>query len=140
MKNLSLFILLLLFVFPAYADQTATITWDAPTTRVDGTPIAPTEIKNYTIYREIDAPVTTGSFSFDVAPGTTANDTLSLAPQAAAYTVNYFMTVTLTDGTTSAPSSVASKTFVVKSTSNPQPSVIKTITITCDTSCTITTQ
>lgn len=124
----------------AYADQTSNLTWTPPTTRVDGTPLNATEIKVYHIYREIDAPVTLESHSFDVAPAATATDTLTLSPRDTPYTINYFITVELKDGLVSVPSNVGTKTFLVSSTSPPNAPEILSINIVCNVGCAITEQ
>lgn len=43
------YLILLLLSFTAFADN-ATVTYDAPTERVDGTPLAPSEIGGFNVY------------------------------------------------------------------------------------------
>jgi hypothetical protein len=86
----------------------AVLSWDAPTTRIDGSPLNPaTDLQSYTIYYGTAPSVYTHSLSVS-NPGTaTLTHTFSLVP------ATYYFVVTATDnyGQESGPTAEISKTF-----------------------------
>ncbi len=90
------------------AGITATLTWDAPTTRIDNSSLNPaTDLQSYTIYYGVTPGVHNQSFPVS-NPGTaTVTSTLSVGPG------TYYFVVTATDnyGQESGPTPEISKTF-----------------------------
>ena len=124
----------------AIAAQTATLSWQAPTTRMDGTPLAASDIAKYTVYYSIGSAPTLTSPSVDVTGATTTTIDLTLTPSLTAQTVYFAATATDTNGSESPLSAVVSKSFLVNSTAPPSAPTSVTFTITCANGCTITAQ
>ncbi len=124
---------------PAHAaDASALLSWSAPTTRVDGTPLTRSEIAEYRIYYVIDAapPTVTGAnFTSVTSEGTTI--TLQLTPRAQPYTVHFAATAVDTAGRESPLSPVVSKQFLVESTSKPGAPTSVKFEISCGDGCAI---
>ena len=85
------FILLMLFALPVWAD---TLTWIAPTERVDGVEILPGEISHYDVY------TSTGQVNTDPITATSYEMPRSNVPH------EVWVTVTDTDGRESLPSEI----------------------------------
>ena len=117
------------------------LSWEAPTTRVDGTALAAEEIKEYRVYYTIDGQAPGESVPI-VVDGTAASETvtLELLPRAAPYVVSFSITTVDTDGLESAQSETVSKTFQVDSTAAPGAPTSLEFNITCGDGCTITEQ
>ena len=120
------------------ATQSSSLSWSAPTTREDGTPLAATDIAQYNVYYAVDGPVTTGSTKTVVTGATTKTVTLSLTPRAVPYTINFAVTAVDTTGAESPLSNVVSKTFTVVSTAAPSAPTSVTFSISRGSGCTIT--
>lgn len=125
---------------PRAAAQTATLSWQAPTMRMDGTPLAASDIAKYTVYYSIGSAPTLSSPSVDVTGATTTTIDLTLTPSLTAQTVYFAATATDTNGNESPLSAVVSKSFMVNSTAPPSAPTSVTFTITCANGCTITAQ
>ena len=120
------------------AEATSQLSWEPPTERVDGTPIAASEIGEYRVYYAVDGTVTTDSTMVTIGPDATSKTvTIDLKPRQDLYTVNFAITTVDTDGRESALSDPASKTFQVNSTAVPNPPTSLTFTISCGDGCTI---
>jgi hypothetical protein len=119
---------------PANSD----LSWEAPTTRVDGTPLDPADIAEYRVYYTINGepqgvdPI--------VVSGTSASETvtLELTPRVEPYVISFAITTVDTDGLESAQSETVSKTFQVDSTAAPSSPTNLQFTIVCGDGCTIT--
>ena len=117
---------------------TADLSWTAPDTRVDGTPLAAGEVSQYLVYFKVDAVPTRGGESVMVTGGVTETITLDLVPRAEAYVVSFAVSAVDSEGRESDLSAVVSKTFMVNSTAAPNPPTNIRVTITCADECTIT--
>ena len=120
------------------APATADLSWTAPSTRVDGTPLAAEEIKEYRVYYTIDG-TAPGEGEPIVVGGTSASETvtLELTPRLEPYVVSFAIKTVDTDGLGSALSDVVTKEFEVESTSNPGAPTNLQLEITCGEGCTI---
>ena len=94
------------------APATSELSWTAPDTRVDGTPLTLEEIKEYRVYYTVDGQ-TPGDGSPVVVNGALGSQTvtLELLPRATPYVVGFAITTVDTDGVESVRSDVVSKTF-----------------------------
>jgi hypothetical protein len=121
------------------APATSELSWTAPTTRVDGTPLAAGEILEYRVFYTVDGPIDENG-EYVAVTGTSAAKTLTLdlIPRAEPYTVNFAVRTVSTDGLKSAQSETVSKTFQVDSTAAPNPPTNIQFTIVCGDGCTIT--
>ena len=120
------------------APANSNLSWEAPTTRVDGTPLDPADIAEYRVYYTINGepqgvdPI--------VVSGTSASETvtLELTPRVEPYVISFAITTVDTAGLESAQSETVSKTFQVDSTAAPGAPTNIQFTITCGDGCTIT--
>jgi len=139
MKFAGLIIVGMLVTLAAHAAPAPSdLSWTAPTTRVDGTPLAAEEIKEYRVYYTIDG-TAPGTGDPIVVDGTSASETvtLELAPRLEPYVVSFAIKTVDTDGLGSALSDVVSKEFEVESTSEPNAPTSLEFTITCGEGCII---
>lgn len=140
MRYLFLLVALLLAV-PSYAaDATSTLTWKAPDSRVDGTPLAAAEIAEYRVYYgvDIEEPLSTALEPVVVTPGATERIvTLDLRPRAEEYVVSFAITTVDTEGRESALSDTVSKSFLIESTADPEAPTELDFTITCGDNCVV---
>ena len=104
------------------APATSTLTWTAPTTRVDGTPLQATQIEEFRIYYGVDIgenPLAIGP-DYTAVSGENATDiTIELVPRADPYVISFAITTVDRDGLQSALSETVTKTFDVESTAKP---------------------
>ena len=131
--------MLLLTSFGAFAaPAVSTLSWDAPTTRVDGTPFAVKDIQEYRVYYTIDG-TPPGDGEPIVVGGTAVSETvtLELTPRVESYVVSFAIKTVDTDGLGSALSEVVTKKFEVESTSEPGAPTNLQFEITCGEGCTI---
>jgi len=119
---------------PAQSD----LSWEAPKTRVDGTPLTVEEIAEYRVYYTTDGQ-TPGEGVPIVVSGTSASETvtLELLPRIEPYVVSFAIKTVDTDGLGSALSDVVTKTFEVESTSKPTAPTNLQFEITCGDGCII---
>ena len=136
-----MFIGLLVTLAAHAAPAPSDLSWTAPTTRVDGTPLAAEEIKEYRVYYTIDG-TAPGEGEPIVVGGTSASETvtLELTPRLEPYVVSFAIKTVDTDGLKSPLSEVVSKTFNVDSDAVPSAPTSLEFTITCGEGCTITEQ
>ena len=123
------------------APAVSTLNWTAPTTRTDGTPLAPTEIQEFRVYYGVDIggnPLVVGPDYADFTGENAAEITLDLTPRAEPYVVSFAITAVDTDGIESQLSETVSKTFDVQSTANPSAPTSLKFTVTCTDGCVIT--
>jgi hypothetical protein len=121
------------------APATSELSWTAPDTREDGTPLAPAEIAEYRVYYAVDEQVTTDSTTVVLGGTEVAGTiTLTLIPRPDPYVVRFAVATVDTEGRVSALSEVVSKTFAVNSTASPMPSTNLMFSVTCTSGCTIT--
>ena len=115
------------------------LSWTAPDTRVDGTPLAAEEIAEYRVYYTIDG-TAPGEGEPIVVNGTSASETvtLELLPRVEPYVVSFSITTVDTGGLESARSETVSKTLQVDSTAAPGAPTSLEFAITCGDGCTIT--
>ena len=137
-----LFFVLALFSFGAVAaPATSTLSWTAPTTRVDGTPLQATQIEEFRVYHGIDIgenPLAIGP-EYTAVSGENATDiTIELVPRADPYVISFAITTVDRDGLESALSETVSKTFDVDSTADPAAPTSLQFTINCVDGCTVT--
>lgn len=140
LKQLLAFTLLLMLSTAAFgAEAWSELSWTAPDTRVDGTPLTLEEIAEYRVYYTIDGQ-TPGDGSPVVVSGDSASKavTLDLMPRADPYVVSFAITTVDMDGLESVRSETVSKTFAVSSTAPPTAPTSVQFTITCGDGCTIT--
>jgi len=122
------------------AEAVSKLSWDAPTTRVDGTPLDPTEIAEFRIYYEVDigdAVIMRGSEYTSVTGQNATDITVELTPRAEPYVLSFAVTTVDTDGAESALSETVTKTFEVDSTSEPGVPTSLQFTVTCGEGCVI---
>jgi hypothetical protein len=133
-------LMIVLLSTPVFAAQSlSNLSWTAPTTRVDGTFLLESEIKEYKVYYSIDEVVTTESQMVVVSGSEVSNTiTLDLTPRAEPYVVSFAIATTLVDGLSSELSETVNKTFNVNSIAAPTAPTNLTFTITCTSGCTIT--
>ena len=123
------------------APAVSTLNWTAPTTRTDGTPLAPTEIQEFRVYYGVDIggnPLVVGPDYADFTGENAAEITLDLTPRAEPYVISFAITTVDTDGLQSELSETVTKTFDVQSTANPSAPTSLTFTVTCTDGCVIT--
>ena len=120
------------------APANSNLSWEAPTTRVDGTALTAEEIKEYRVYYTIDG-TAPGTGEPIVVSGTSASETvtLELTPRLEPYVVSFAIKTVDTDGFGSALSDVVTKEFEVESTSNPGAPTNLEFTIVCGEGCVI---
>ena len=101
------------------AEVEFSLSWTAPSTRTDGTPLAPTELGGFRVYSSIGSG-TLGSVA-DIANGSATGTkvVLDLAPGADPHQVNFAVTAYDVDGRESAFSNIVTKNYLVKSTALP---------------------
>ena len=104
------------------APATSTLTWTAPTTRVDGTPLQATQIEEFRVYQGIDIgpdPLAIGP-EYTAVSGENATDiTIELVPRAEPYVISFAITTVDRDGLQSVLSPTVTKVFDVESTAKP---------------------
>lgn len=130
---------LIMFTQGAFAaSATSTLSWTAPETRVDGTPMTVDEIAEYRIFYAVDGQ-SVGENDYVSITGdvTSKKITLDLAPKVGDYVVSFTATVVDTDGVESRPSEPVTKTFSVTSTARPNPPTSLTFSVVCGAECTI---
>ena len=124
------------------APATSTLTWTAPTTRVDGTPLQATQIEEFRVYHGIDIgpddPLAIGPEYTAVTGENTTDITIELVPRADPYVISFAITTVDRDGLESALSETVSKTFDVDSTADPAAPTSLRFTINCVDGCTVT--
>ena len=134
-----LFVGLLVTLAAHAAPAPSDLSWTAPSTRVDGTLLDPSEIAEYRVYYTID-----GQYQGEGVPivvdGTAASETvtLELLPRSTPYVVSFAISTVATDGLESAQSDTVSKTFQVDSTAAPGAPTSLEFTIVCGDGCEIT--
>ena len=116
------------------APATSTLSWDAPTTRVDGTPLKATQIEEFRIYHGIDVgpdPLAIGP-DYTAVSGENATDiTIELVPRVEPYVVSFAITTVDRDGLQSVLSDTVTKTFEAKSTAKPNAPTQLMFTVAC---------
>ena len=134
--------MLLLTSFGAFAaPATSTLTWTAPTTRVDGTPFAPAQIEEFRVYHGIDIgenPLALGLDYTAVTGENAAEITIDLTPRPEPYVISFAITTVARDGLQSALSETVTKTFDVRSTAKPNAPTSLMFTVVCGDGCKIT--
>ena len=117
---LAIFVILTLSQFAIAVEAPSTLSWKAPTTRVDGTLLTMQEIAEYRAFYAIDGePTTDSEFIVIDFAATTEVITLQLQPRAEPYTISFAIMTVDTQDRQSLLSNVVSKQFQVESTSNP---------------------
>jgi len=134
--------MLLLTSFGAFAaPAVSTLSWDAPTTRVDGTPLQATQIEEFRVYYGIDIgpdPLAIGPEYTAVTGENAAEITIDLTPRPEPYVISFAITTVDRDGRQSVLSETVSKTFDVDSTADPAAPTSLRFTINCVDGCTVT--
>ena len=116
------------------APATSTLSWTAPTTRVDGTPLQATQIEEFRIYHGIDIgenPLAIGPEYTAVTGENAAEITIDLTPRPEPYVISFAVTTVDRGGIQSVLSDTVSKTFDVKSTAKPNAPTQLRFTVTC---------
>ena len=138
MKSLTLALCLLVLALAANAafaaPATSTLSWDAPTTRADGTPLAPAQIEEFRIYHGIDIgpdPLAIGP-DYTAVSGENATDIMiELVPRVEPYVISFAITTVDRDGLQSVLSETATKAFDVESTAKPNAPTSLEFTVVC---------
>lgn len=135
-KWLLLTVLLCLSIANANAvEVSADLSWQAPTARADGTPLAADEIAGYRIYSSDDG----ASFQAlaDINDGTALGYHLALDLPISASPVTVYYVVTAYDNWNreSGYSNVASRIFEVASTAPPETVIELRLSVTCSPDC-----
>ena len=134
--------MLLLTSFGAFAaPAVSTLSWDAPTTRVDGTQLAPAQIEEFRVYYGTDIgpdPLALGPDYTAVTGENAAEITIDLTPRPEPYVISFAITTVARDGLQSALSETVTKTFDVRSTAKPNAPTSLMFTVVCGDGCTIT--
>ena len=141
MKYLLVFVLTLVSFGAVAAPATSTLSWTAPTTRVDGTPLAPAQIEEFRVYHGIDIgenPLALGLDYTAVTGENAAEITIDLTPRPEPYVISFAITTVARDGLQSALSETVTKTFDVRSTAKPNAPTSLMFTVVCGDGCTIT--
>jgi len=138
MKYLLVFVLALFSFGAVAAPATSTLSWTAPTTRVDGTPLAAEEIKEYRVYYTIDGTAPGEGEFIPVSGAVSETVTLELTPRVEPYVVSFAIKTVDTAGLESVLSEVVSKTFNVDSDAKPNAPTNLQFEINCGDGCTIT--
>ena len=123
------------------APATSTLTWTAPTTRVDGTPLQATQIEEFRVYHGIDIgenPLAIGPDYTAVTGENAAEITIDLTPRPEPYVISFAITTVARDGLQSALSETVTKTFDVRSTAKPNAPTSLMFTVVCGDGCEIT--
>jgi len=122
------------------APATSELSWTAPDTREDGTPLLADEIKEYRVYYTIDGQTPGDGSPVVVVNGTLDSETvtLELLPRVDPYVVSFAVSTVDMDGLESVRSEAVSKTFNVNSTALPSAPTSVQFTVTCGDGCTIT--
>ena len=133
-----LFVGMLVTLAAHAAPAPSNLSWEAPTTRVDGTALDPADIAEYRVYYTINGEPQ--GIDPIVVNGTSASETvtLELTPRVEPYVISFAITTVDTAGLESAQSETVSKTFQVDSTAAPNPPTNIQFTIVCGDGCTIT--
>lgn len=136
-----LMLCLSLMAQPAFsAEATSALSWDAPTTRVDGTELKATQIKEFRIYHGIDvgeSPLAIGP-DYTAVSGENATDiTIELTPRVEPYVVSFAISTVDRDGLQSVLSETVTKAFQVDSTATPGAPTNVQFTVSCVDGCTI---
>jgi len=133
-----MFVGLLVTLAAHSAPAPSDLSWTAPSTRVDGTPLAVEEIKEYRVYYTIDG-TPPGDGDHIVVSGTSIAETvtLELIPRIEPYVVSFAIKTVDTDGLGSSLSDVVSKEFEVESTSEPNAPTNLQFEIACGDGCSI---
>lgn len=123
-------LLLSLIAFPVFADQSAQLTWQPPTTRTDGSALPAGDITGYRLFVAVDSQIPAAEDAHVLLlTGTSATYTLTLAPRLEPYVVRFALRAQDKFGLVSGLSNVASKTFRVSPDSEPGVPTSLTITI-----------
>lgn len=146
LKHALILVLSALAVLPALssavhaAPVNAALSWTAPTTRVDGTPLAASEIAEYRIYSAVGGDVATDKDAahMKVTSGTSQVVTIELTPRAEPYVLRFGARAVDTKGNVSALSNIASTTVRVESTAVPGAPTTLQFEIDCAAGCVIT--
>lgn len=125
-------------VFAAAVD--AQLSWEAPTTRADGSELRAEEIAGYRIYQAVDGEVSDDPDAENVLVevGTEKRISLDLMPRHDPYSLRFAIRTVDTNGLVSALSTVIALPVVVKSTAPPSPPTGVTFEINCADGCVIT--
>ena len=140
MRYLLVFVLALFSFGAVAAPATSTLSWTAPTTRVDSTPLAATEIAEFRIYYGIDigdTPLAIGPEYTAINGENAAEITVDLTPRPETYVLSFAITTVDTDGLQSVLSETVTKEFEVQSTSKPGAPTSLQFTVLCGDGCTI---
>lgn len=120
------------------APVSAELSWTAPTSREDGTPLAPSEIAEYRIYHAVGGDIDPEGDPTIVSSGNAEIVTIDLAPRAAPYSIQFAVTAVDTDGKESTLSNIEIVTALVQSTAAPAPPTSLQFEIRCDGECSVT--
>ena len=117
---------------------TAQLSWTAPTERVDGTPLAETDLAGYRIYWVVDFELDPQGDYISVTGATARTWTLDLPTRAQPYKVHFAAAAVDTKGRASALSNIVTAEFLVESTASPRAPTSLQFEFNCAAGCVIT--
>jgi len=139
MKYIAILLFALLALPATAAEGVSDLSWTAPETRADGTPLQATEIQEFRIYYGVDVakPLTKGTEYTAVTGENVAKVTVELTPRLEPYVVSFAVTTVDTNGLESLLSDTVTKEFVAESTSEPNAPTNLLFEFNCITGCTV---
>ena len=133
MKKLLFAILFSFFSFTVLAiPVVCTLSWDAPTTLSDGSPLDPARLAGYRVYIAVDENLDpNGSFTAVQNNQGPQEITIDLSPRVTPYELKFGVIAVLNDGKTSAMSLIGQQQFILQSNANPSPPTNLKIILEC---------
>lgn len=119
------------------APVSADLSWTAPTARVDGTQLDPSEIAEYRVYYAVDDDIDPDGTPIVVSSGYAETVTIDLQPRAEPYDILFGATAVDLNGLQSDMSDIVIKSVAVQSTAAPAPPTSLSFEIRCEGECSV---